>query len=68
MADVPDGAAFYPKGCVLAQLLTPGAALRRAVAQFDGLLRPGRNRKYRYRKSRFDREDARGWTLPEEQL
>jgi hypothetical protein len=37
-----------------------GAALRRAIAQFDGLLRTGRNRKKPYSRSLFYREDVGG--------
>src|ERR1700681_3477292 len=49
MVDVPIPAAFYPKLCELKQFLASGAALRRAVAKFHGLLRNGRNRKKPYR-------------------
>jgi hypothetical protein len=42
------------------QLLACGAALRRAVAKFHGLLRGGRNRKTPYSRSLFYREDVGG--------
>jgi hypothetical protein len=42
------------------QLSASGAALRRAVAKFDGLLRGGRNRKKPYSRSLFYREDVGG--------
>jgi hypothetical protein len=39
------------RGLKLAELLTPGAAQRRAVAKFHGLLTNGRNRRNLYRNS-----------------
>ena len=63
------GLPFSPKSPGIKELMPPGASQRRAVAKFHGLLTSGRNRKKRYLKSLFDREEVGDrWGLPEEQL
>jgi hypothetical protein len=51
----------------LGQLLPKGAAVRRAAAKFDGLLRTGRNRKKLRSEVALSREDVGPLTLPEKQ-
>jgi len=45
--------------------MCPGAALRRAVAKFPGLLGIGRNRKEPYSKLLLQSGRFKHWTLPE---
>jgi hypothetical protein len=45
MVNVPIRERFSPKDEELTYLMPPGAALRRAVAKFHGLLTAGGNRK-----------------------
>ena len=59
MIEVPIRPLFSPKGSNLPNFRR-GAALRRAVAKFHGLLRGGRNRKTPWSESLFNREDVGG--------
>jgi hypothetical protein len=49
-------------------IMAPGAALRRAIAKFHGLLREGKNRKHPVEIAFLSENAGDRWTLPEEQL